>query len=344
MSNQEKQPAKPNKRKRAGHGEGSVYQRKDGRWVGEITLEDGSRKPYYGKTRKEAYEKKEKALQEQKQGILATGPQQKLKDYLEQWLENVDKPFIRESTYVKHHSLLKNHILPALGHIQLQRLTAQDVQSFYARKLKEKLSPGMILSMHGVLHKALKKAVQWKLVSQNVCDAIELPSRIRYEGQPLTKEQAQKLLEAARGHRLEVLLTVAVTTGMRQGELLSLRWKDINFQSTSVYVHRTVLPIPGRGYVENEPKTAGSRRRIKLPQFVFEMLKQHRSRLEEMRVKAGDAWTENDLVFPNIYGRFIDKGNFYRVFQKLLKEADVPRVRFHDLRHSAATILYQPAF
>jgi len=190
-----------------------------------------------------------------------------------------------------------------------------------------------------VLHKALKNAVRWKLVAQNVCDVVSPPRRVRHEAVPLSQEQAHRLLEAAKGHHLEALLTMALVTGMRQGELFALRWQDIDVEGASVHVRRTVLPIPGRGYVEHEPKTAKSRRKIRLPQFVMEALKKQRLHIEAMHLKAGNTWRESDLVFPSYCGGFIDKGNFHAVFQKLLKVAGLPHKRFHDLRHSTATIL-----
>src|SRR2546429_35286 len=114
---------------------------------------------------------------------------------------------------------------------------------------------------------------------------------------------------------------------MRQGELLALRWQDIDFESASLYIHRSVVPVTGRGYVENEPKTSGSRRRIRLSQFVLELLKKHRLYLVEVCLKAGRAWRENGLVFPNLRGGFLDNGNLRRIFYKLLEKADLPHMR-----------------
>jgi len=215
-------------RKLRGHGEGSIYQRKDGRWVGEMTLEDHSRKQFYGKTKKEVQEKLRQAINDQKQGTLATGPQQTLQKYLESWLEEVHKPTIRLTTYVKYRKIIDSHIVPALGHVRLQKLTPQQVQSFYRKKEREGLSPKTINSIHGVLHKALDNAVRWNLVARNVCDAVSPPRIVKAEIQPLTMEQARVLLRAARGHRLEALIVLALTTGMRRGELLGLKWQDIN--------------------------------------------------------------------------------------------------------------------
>lgn len=324
---------------RRGHGEGSIYRRKDGRWAASITLEGRKRKTYYGKTRREVQEKLNAALHEQQQGTLATGKQQTMAHYLQYWLEEVHKPTIRLSSYDKYRKLLNRHILPGLGHFQVQKLSAQQVQAYYARKLEEGLSPSTIHVMHAILHKALENAVRWGLVSRNVCDVVSPPRQTRHEIQPLTIVQAQQLLERAHGHRLEVLLTLAITTGMRRGEIIGLRWSDINFEDQSLYIRRTVDRITRNGYVESEPKTARSRRRIMLPTFVINALQEQRTRQAKTRLKAGKAWHENDLVFCNTHGGFLHPTHLYIAFQQLLKDAGLPPLRFHDLRHSAATIL-----
>ncbi len=322
-----------------GNGEGSIYQRKeDGKWVGSITLENRKRKVFYGKTRKEVQEKMKVALHEQQQGTLITAPQQTLKSYLEHWLEDVHKPSIRISTYVKYQKLMK-YIVADLGHVQLQKLTPQHVQKLYADKLKQKLSPKTVANIHGVLHKALDNAVKWNLVARNVCDAVSPPRIPKTEKQVLTKEQAHTLLEHVKTHRLEAILKVALTTGMRRGEILALRWRDINFEDGSIQVRRTVDYIPHYGYVETEPKTARGRRKVMLASFVIEALKVHRLQQIEGRNKVGAAWVEKDLVFCGLHGDFFNPIYLHGMFRKVLVDAGLPHMRFHDLRHSAATIL-----
>jgi integrase len=262
-----------------------------------------------------------------------------LKTFLEQWLEDVHKPTIRISTLYRYRGILDNHILPELGHIQLQRLTAQQVQALYAKKTREGLAPSSIVKIHQILHMALDSAVRWRLVSRNVCDDVSPPSREKHEIQPLTKEQAQRLLQVARGHRLEALLTLALATGMRRGEMLGLRWSDIDLVRGSLQVRRSMNRVGKNGVVESGPKTAKGRRSIVLPQFVIEVLKQHRIRQVEARLKAGEQWEDHDWVFCNIYGRFLEPVIVHRLFKKLLADARLPQIRFHDLRHSAATFL-----
>src|SRR5258708_15929670 len=161
----------------------------------------------------------------------------------------------------------------------------------------------------------------------------------RYDAHTLTVEQAEKLLEAARGSRLDVLLILALTTGMRRGELLALRWDDIDFKQGLVSVHRTMIRVGGYGYVEGEPKTRSSRRRIMLPGMALEALRVHRIQQEQMRVNAGEKWQAKGLVFCDGYGGFFSPDMVLRRFDKLLNEAGLPHIRFHDLRHSAPTIL-----
>jgi len=328
------------KSKLRGHGEGSVYRRKDGRWAASMTLEDHSRKYFYGETRKEVYEKLQKALHEQKQGTLLVGPQQTMKDYLEYWLEEVHKSKLRIGTYRSYRGVLNCHLIPALGHIRLQKLTPQHVQSLYSKKhTEEGLSPGRIRVIHIVLHKALNHAVRVNLVARNVCDQVELPREERYEGLALTPEQAQQLLQKVREHRLDALLTLAVTTGMRIGEILSLRWQDVDLKAGLLQVRRTVGYYGKRGFVVGEPKTDSSRRTIVLTDFLVEKLKLHRTSQLEMRLQAGLAWVDNDLVFCNKRGGFFPPPTIAYQFNKLLKDGGFSHMRFHDLRHSAATLL-----
>lgn len=325
--------------RRRARGEGSVFQRKDGYWVVQIELGDGKRKQYYLKTQKEAVEKLRKAQRELEQGTLVTGPQQTVKQYLEYWLEEVHKPSLKISTYVKYRKLINSYIVPALGHLKLEKLTPQLVKSFYNQKAKDGLSAKTINSIHGVLHKALDNAVLWNLASRNVCDVVSPPRLVKPKKQSLTMEQAHRLLESVRGHRLEMLLTLALTTGLRRGEMLALRWADVDLERRTVAIERTVDYIPRYGYVENEQKTAAGRRVVLLPFFVVDMLKQHRIEQLEARLKVGSAWEDRDLVFTDLSGGYFNPRYLEKLMRKVVAEAGVPHITLHGLRHSAATLL-----
>ncbi len=327
-------------RKRGIQGSGTVFQRQDGRWEAKFKVEEtGKYKSLYGKTEKEAYNKLQEALFEQKKGTLATGPQQTVKQFLEYWLEDVQKPTVRLSTYVNNRIIVHKHLIPGIGHIKVQKLTAQHVQSFYARKLKEGTSASRIKQMQALLHKALTHARRIKYVGTNVTEDVQLPRYEEYKSQILTPEQAQLLLQQAKERNVEVLLAVAVGTGMRKGEILGLRWSDIDFVKGTLQVSRTLNYLPKYHYVEGKPKTKSSERNILLPQFLIDLLKAHHVLHMEKRSKVGDAWVDRDLVFSNEVGDFIYPNTLLQQFYKLLEEAGLPRMHFHDLRHSAATIL-----
>jgi integrase len=159
------------------------------------------------------------------------------------------------------------------------------------------------------------------------------------EMKPLIKEQAQLLLETAKDHRLETLPIVAITTGMRRGELLGLKWQDIDFDERSLHVRRTVNLVSRYGYVENEPKTSRGRFKFTLPEVVVESLKKHRKCQLGARLKAGTAWQDRNLVFCNSHGDYTDPNYLLYIYDKLLDKAGLSHMRFHNLRHSAATFL-----
>ena len=323
---------------RRGHGEGSISRRKDGRYQAALTLENHKRRYFYGKTRKEVQDKLNMALHEQKQGTLATGPQQTLKAHLEKWLEQVVRLTKRPNTYKGYRSAVYCHLIPALGHIRLQKLTVGHLQAFYVEKVK-KLKPRTLIVVRAALSGALEDALKQGFVVRNVAKLVDLPHVEWYEGQVLTVEQAKKLLEVARGSRLDALLLVALTTGMRRGELVGLRWRDVDLEKGVLQVRHTVSRVWGMGLVVGEPKAKAGRRKIMLSSVVIRALKEHQVRQEEARVKMGDRWKEQGLIFCNSYGTYFDPSYVWRLFKKLLKAAGLPNVRFHDLRHSAATVL-----
>jgi integrase len=325
-------------RKRRGHNEGSVYfDASRDRWVAAISVSPGRRKKFYFEKKQDAIKKKNEALRELERGTLATGVQRRLGEYLEDWLENVHKSKLRIGTYINYKKLIK-YIVADLGDIWLQKLTPQHVQAFYAKKLDGKLSSKVVHDIHGVLHLALDNAVRWGMVSRNVCDLVTPPRIVSREVVPLSVEQARILIKHVRGHRLEVLLATAVVTGMRRGELLALRWSDIDFARSRLLVLHSVDFMAGYGYVEGKPKTAAGKRVISLPAFLLDMLREHHAQQLGLS-KAADNWEDHDLVFPNLRGGYLHPGHMGEKFRKLLKEAGLPLIHFHDLRHSAASIL-----
>lgn len=331
-------------RKRGISGSGSIYRREsDGRWVASFIAEEtGKRRYLYAdkddNTQQNAYKKLQNALFEQRQGKLATGPRQTLKQFLEKWFEDVHKFEVRETTYQRHLDILRLYLLPTLGHLQIQKLAPQQVQNLYSEMAKRGLKPGTIRITHSVLHKALKQAVAWNLVARNACDAVTLPKMLKYQPQMLTRDQVIALFKRSKGHRLEAFIWLGLTLGLRHGELRALRWSDIDMEKRTVRIERKLYQLTGRD-IEGDPKTSKSKRTIILPLFLVESLKQHRERQLVQRAKAGDAWQENNLVFCGPKGNFGSRRRMVKSMKLLLKEIGLPDMRVHDLRHNASTFL-----
>ncbi len=335
---------KHSKHGRRGNGDGTIYERPNGTYAATFTIEGGKRKTLYAKTYKEAQEKLRKALYDQQQGTLITAPQQTVAQFLTDWLENTQKQSVRPRTYERYEEIVRLHIIPVLGRHKLQSLSAQQVQGFYTRKSKEGFSALTVISFHNLLHKALDMAVKWNLVARNVCKAVTPPRRQRFEVTSLTLEQIQKLFIVVEGHRLEALFKLALATGMRRGEILGLKWQDIDFAKGTLQIRRVLSRIPskmpGKGYTEAEPKTQQSRRTIIIASVALTALKEHRLRQLAEKEKAGSHWQEHDYVFCTPLGTHLNPTrDALDLLKTFLKKAELPDIRFHDLRHSAATLL-----
>lgn len=318
--------------------EGSITKRPDGLWEARITLDGGKRKSFYARTRQEASRKLAEALRAREKGLPVTGDRQSVGEYLTNWLE-VTKPTIRPRTWKRYEQYVRVQLLPTVGGVGLSKLTPQHVQTLYAKKLEEGLSTTTVHHLHQVLHRALDAALRLDLVARNVCDLVDPPRMRHHEMTTLSEEQAALLLAAAEGNRFEALYVLALATGMREGELLALRWRDVDLHGGSLQV-RATLQNTVDGFVFAEPKTALSRRRIALSKTAIEALKQHRVFQAQERLKLGPAWEDLDLVFPNSIGKPMDAVNLLKYsFYPLLKKAELPQMRFHDLRHTAATLL-----
>jgi integrase len=213
--------------RRRGNGEGSITRRRDGRWEARYTAHTPSgpkRKAVYGKTRKEVADKLAKTLADCASGFVFDAEGMTVGEYLDRWLEDSDRNSVRGSTHERHREIVRLHIRPALGRVKLSKLTPGHAQGLYRDKLDAGLAPATVQKIHAVLHKALAQAVKWSMIPRNVTDAVKAPRPAPKEMRPLSPGQARKLLQASRGDRLEALYVLAVHTGMRQGELLALKW------------------------------------------------------------------------------------------------------------------------
>ena len=243
---------------------------------------------------------------------------------------------VKPVTFESYAHLVHVHIAPALGRVKLKALSPAHLQGFYRAKLDAGLSPRTVQYLHVVLHRALKQALRWGLVPRNVSEAVDPPRVRREEIRPLSPAQARTLLETARDDRLEALYVLAVHCGLRQGELLGLKWDDVDLERGTLQVRRTLS-----GGTFTAPKTAKSRRTVRLKQSALEALRRHLERQLVEIDRAGPLWQENGLIFATERGTPLNRHNLgSRSFKPLLKRAGLPQsTRFHDLRHTCATLL-----
>ncbi len=313
--------------KKRANGEGSVYRRKDGRVVAEWVDANGKRRYASCKTKTEARRRLRELLADRDRGIAYDAENLTVGDYLDRWLEAA-KGSVRPRTWQRSEEVVRLHLKPTVGHHRLEKLNAMQVQALYAQKLQEGLSDRTVEIVHATLHKALRQAVRWLLVPRNVAEAVTPPRQGRSEIAPLSREQARILLEAARGDRLEAFWVLAVTTGMRNGEMLALQWQDVDLDAGTVRVKRTVWA----GKV-SAPKTRAGNRAIRLSKLAVAALKEHRLTTAKRQISG---W-----VFPSRAGTPLSVHNVYRRnWKPLLLKVELPAsTRMHDLRHTCATLL-----
>jgi integrase len=327
---------------RRGNGEGTISRRKDGRWEGRyyVPTEDGpKRKVIYGKTRAEVSEKLTKALSDRANGIVYDNENITIGEYLDVWLKGSVYGSVRQSTYDRDTNLVNNHIKPVLGSLKLKKLNSAHVQNFYRNRLDTGLSASTVRKIHDILRRGLAQAVDWHLTQRNVADVVKPPRPVPKEIVALSADETRRLLDAAAEDRLEALYVLAVHTGMRQGEMLALRWQDVDIENAVLSVRRTLTRRGGK-VAFGEPKTKKSRRSIRLTPQAVDALRAHLERqLRDMEI-LGDHYQDQGLIFTTDTGAPINPSNLrQRSFTPLLKRAGLPHMRFHDLRHTCATLL-----
>lgn len=322
-----------------GNGEGSIYKRKrDGLYVAAVVDAEGQRRVFYGKTRVQAGDRLAEAQADLAKGLPLPSARLTVEQYLDRWLEGA-RSTVRPNTYAGYESTLRLHVKPEIGRRTLARLGPQDLQALYQKLLTKGLSPRSVQLAHAILHRALRQAERWGLVARNPARLVDVPRPTPPPIQPLAPDEIHRLLEAAQGDRYEALYVIAVTTGLRSGELLGLRWADIDLAVAELHVTQQAQRT-SEGWAFTEPKTGKGRRTVTLPAIAVEALKAHRIRQNEERLARGPAWEDLDLAFANELGRPVERQNLQRrSFAPLLERAGLRHIRFHDLRHSAATLL-----
>ena len=360
---------------RRGKGEGAIYQRKDGRWTATITLEPKAgkrrRRSFYGRSHAEVAKKLRYGLKKLDDNLPIPDDRQTVGAYLDAWLRDSAAPALRPRTLASYKMIVELHLKPEVGPNRLARLQPADVRAYINKKLASGLAPRTVQYHHAVLRRALGQAERDGAVARNVARLVSPPKIERPEIRPLTPEQARTLLGAIAEDRLAPLYACAIGLGLRQGELLGLTWDDLDLDAATLTIRHT-LQRYGHEYHLDPPKTDKSRRTLGLPVGLVQRLRAHRTQqlgrapagAAELRVvggkdtdnddvdagehlderqRAGPAWEGDrwNLVFCTETGRPLPGNHITRQFQAILAAQDppLPRQRFHDLRHAAATYM-----
>jgi integrase len=290
-------------------------------------------------TRREAEKHLTELLHRRDTGIDIAPDRMTVAQYLARWLRDYGENRLAKSTLNGYRHVIAKRLSPQLGPLRLQELRPAHIQDAYAKFLAAGLSPRTVEYYHTILREALKHAMQWQLLARNPADAATPPRPARPEVQALSPEEAGRLLDAAAGSPIEPVIVFALHTGMRQGEILALTWRDVDLVRSRITVTRSARYYPGEGIITGPTKTPKSRREIALAQETLRLLKEHRKAQNELRLRAGSAWSDNDLVFPGALGQPWPARDLYRLYQKVTRAAGLPDARFHDLRHTAATLM-----
>jgi len=322
--------------KRRGNREGSIYKRKDGRWCGQLILgyDLKTGKPIkryiYARTREEVARKLNKLLL---QAGNVSPEKYTLGVWLHTWLELYKKSSLRPTTFERYESIIKNHVPETLKKLPLEKLYPEHLQRLYLEKQKEDLSGRSVEFLHVVLHSALKQAMRLGYVSRNVADYVDRPKKKAKEKRILTQEELHCFLFCANKHRLYPAFLLLVTTGIRRGEVLGLRWQDLNLKEGTIVINQSLTTL-NHGFVIQEPKSESGKRIIPLLPEVVEELKAWRKKWLEEKISLGPDWPETDLVFPSEVHTPMYPRNFTRVFYTICQEAGIEGVTIHSLRHS----------
>lgn len=327
-----------------GNGEGTVYQRaSDGRWLGVLVVGWSPtgrpvRKTVSARTRAEAVKKFRELQRRVEDGLPAPDTSITVTHLFERWYEDVLSHQVAPSAARNYRSVAVHHIVPVLGRKKLLDLTTADVDRLIAKKLSEGKSVSTVRRIRSVFAQALDQAMRWGWVNRNAATLARAPKMPRREGRTLTQDQARAFLTSLEGHRLEVLFTVMLATGLRRGEALGLMWKDYDLEKQVLRVRRQ-LQREGEGLVTREPKTSRSRRVVNLPPQIVDLLARQREAQQTAKRTLGEGWQNSGFIFTNGYGGPLDPRNLLRDFKKVCEAAGLGDWHVHELRHSAASLM-----
>lgn len=299
------------------------------------------RKFVYGKTRKDVAERLKKLLADIQAGTFVDPGRLTVAQFLERWLEDAARHTVRPVTYETYRRYLRVHAIPVIGHLRLAKIQPTDLQHLYASRLQAGKSRRTIEQLHAILHRAFDQAVKWGLLARNPADAVDAPRPTKRQPKVLTPPQAEQLMKALAGDRLAAMWYLALATGLRRAELVALRWTDLDLDNKTLRVERTAEEVEGQGLIWTPPKTEKGRRQVLLPDEAVALLRRHRARQAEERLKLGPGYQDHGLVYCWPDGRPLRPSWVTRRFRELAQAAGAPPgITLHKLRHTHVTFLF----
>ncbi|KOR95815.1 integrase [Geobacillus stearothermophilus ATCC 12980] len=261
--------------------------------------------------------------------------------FMERWFNTSYKRTVEITTAKSREYVIRNHIMKYFQHKKINEITTFDIDSFYVDKLDSGYSGAYIRQMHNLLNQAFDQAVRWSLVKVNPVKNAKPPKVKSEEKITWTVDEVNRFLNLIKDSSMEIPYLLAIFTGMRRGEVLGLKWDDVDFENKKIRIKRSLCFVSGKGLIFKEPKTKKSKRQISISQHVVNVLKKHKQKQEFQKEKLGTQYQDNNLIVCTDDGKPLDPRNLLRQFYRLIEEASVPRISFHDLWHTHATILMQ---
>ena len=280
-------------------------------------------------------------LHQRENGIDAPPGRLTVAEYLQRWLSVYAQPNTAPKTFRRYEQIVRVHLLPVIGGTPLTKLRPLQIQGVYTQVLEKGVSARTALHCHRVLREALQHALKWQLIPRNPADSVQPPRPQRYEIAAMGPDEVKRLLAAADETRYGDLIHLAALSGLRQGELMGLRWQDVDLEAGILHIRQTCQWLPRQGFIFRQPKTYRSARPVALSPASAQRLRQHRLRQLEERLAAGPAYQDGGLVFANALGAPLHPTNLRRTWLRIADRAGLPRLRFHDLRHAHASLLLQ---
>jgi len=322
--------------KRRGNKEGAIWQERK-KWRAAVTIE-GRRITRSFDTKAECKVWLRETHDQIRQGMTFKTSSITFGEFIQQWI-TIHKTQLSPKTAVRYEQLIRDYIIPQLGTIKLRDLRLDRIEAHCQSLTKKGLSPRSVRFVHSIIHRSLNDAIRKGYIGYNAAQGATLPRLEHQEMEILDEDEAIRFMITIQDSRHEGLYHLAIKTGMRKGELLGLTWSDLDWKKGTIRIQRQVHRVHKQGLVIQPPKTRAGKRTIQLGEKSLDALRSHQDKQQRAKIVAGEAWKEKNLIFPSTIGTYLGGSNLLVDFKKQLERANVKPIRFHDLRHTAASLM-----